>query len=554
MKKNLLFVFLALFITVGQVLAQQKTITGKVTSAEDNGPLPGVSIKVKGSANGVSTNSEGVYSIRASAGQVLVFSSIGFVTQEKTIGNEATINLQMGGDSKSLDEVVVTAYGIERSQKSLGYDAQSVKGADIAKTQRGNFINSLQGRVAGVTITPTNGTPGASSQIIIRGAVSLDGDNQPLFVVDGLPISNNTFSEYGLVGQGTFNRQNDYGNRAMDINPDEIESVTILKGPEASAIYGTQGASGAVVITTKRAKAGKAAITYNNSFRADRAYRFPDIQKVYGGGAGGIFDEEVRTRTYFGARWPSNRQFYDNLGAFYQTGWTQRHNAAIEGGSEALSVRTGIGFENQNGVIPGTDYRTINFKVTGTAKISDKISTNASVNMISSKTNKAYKGASSPMLSVLTWPIVDDIRNRYTETGDRRTITGMNNAELDNPIWAMENNPNSDQVSRILSNLGITYAPTDWLNFRGTFGADIYTMQGFSGYHPQAYLANVASSRYAGGGLNTFSEDKKLFNGSFVASAQKSFGKFRPAIRVGYDFNDDRDQITAQFGSRFYQT
>lgn len=554
MRKKLLFSFLVILFCASSLSAQQRTISGKVTSADDNEPLAGVSVKIKGFGTGVSTDSQGLFTIRASLGQTLVFSYIGFVTLEKVIGDQATFNIQMGGDAKSLDEVVVTAYGIERSQKSLGYDAQSIKGADIAQTQRGNFINSLQGRVAGVTITPTNGTPGASSQIIIRGAVSLDGDNQPLFVVDGLPISNNTFSEYGLVGQGTFNRQNDYGNRSMDINPDEIESVTILKGPEASAIYGTQGASGAVVITTKRAKAGKAAITYNNSFRADRAYRFPDIQKVYGGGAGGIFDEEIRTRTYFGARWPSNRQFYDNLGSFYQTGWTQRHNAAIEGGSEALSVRTAIGYENQNGVIPGTDYRTLNFKVTGTAKISDKISTNASVNMISSKTNKTYKGASSPMLSVLTWPIVDDIRNRYTETGDRRTITGAYNAELDNPIWAMENNPNSDQVSRILSNLGIAYSPTDWLNFRGTFGADIYTMQGFSGYHPQAYQSNVASSRYAGGGLNTFSEEKKLFNGSFVASAQKSFGKFRPALRLGYDFNDDRDQITAQFGSRFYQT
>jgi TonB-linked SusC/RagA family outer membrane protein len=554
MKKQLLMLVLGVFFVSLQAFAQQKTVTGKVT--DDEGlPLPGASISIKGSTTGgTSTKTDGTYSIMASAGQVLEFKFIGTKTVERTVGTSNVINVALIADAQSLREVVVTAQGIERSKRSLGYEAQTTSGADIAGSQRENFINALQGRVAGVTITPTNGTPGASSSIIIRGAVSLDGDNQPLFVIDGLPISNNTFSEYNLVGQGTYNRQNDYGNRGMDINPEDIESLTILKGPEAAALYGTQGASGAVVITTKRAKVGKATVAYNNVFKLDNAYRFPEVQTVYGGGAGGIFDEEVRTRTYFGAKYPERFQRYDNLGAFYQTGFTQRHNVSVSGGTDALSVRSSVSYTDQNGVIDGTDFKSLNAKLTGVSRISAKVSMNASFNLISSNTNKTFKGASSPMLSVLTWPVIDDIRNRYTETGGRRTITGSNSAELDNPLWAMENNPNSDKVSRVIGNYGIDYKPLKWLNIGLKAGMDIYSMQGLSGYDAQAFGASSASSAYFGGGMNTFSENKILYNGNLIVTAKKTFGKFSPRLTLGYDINDDRDQITAQRGGRFYQS
>lgn len=554
MKKKLLMLFLGTFLLAIQVMAQQIAVTGKVTSAEDGLPIPGATVKIKGTTIAAQAGSDGMYAIKANKGDVLQFMFLGMNTKEITVGTVAVINAVLSTDAKSLNEVVVTAQGIERSKRALGYDAQSTTGSELAGSQRENFINALQGRVAGVTITPTNGTPGASSSIIIRGAVSLDGDNQPLFVVDGLPISNNTFSEYALVGQGTYNRQNDYGNRGMDINPEDIESLTILKGPEAAALYGTQGASGAVVITTKRAKLGKATVAYNNVFKLDHAYRFPDVQTIYGGGAGGIFDEEVRTRTYFGAKYPERFTRYDNLGAFYQTGFTQRHNVSVSGGTDALSVRTSVGYTDQKGVIAGTDFKRITAMLSGVSKISDKVSMNASFNFNSSETNKTFKGASSPMLSVLTWPVIDDIRNRYTSTGGRRTITGSNSAELDNPIWAMENNPNSDKVSRVIGNFGIDYKPLNWLNISLKGGIDVYTMQGLSGYHPEAYGASASGTAYLGGGLNTFSENKILYNGTFVVNAKKTFGKFSPRFTIGYDINDDRDQVTSQFGTRFYQT
>lgn len=552
MKKKLLM-FLGTFLLAIQVMAQQITVTGKVTSSEDNQPIPGATVRIKGTQTAVQTSTVGLYSIKAQSGDVLQFLYLGMVTEEKTVGTNTVLNVALAPDSKALNEVVVTAFGITREKKALGYSAQTLKGSEIAGTQRENFLNALQGRVAGATITPTTGTPGASATMIIRGAVSLDGDNQPLFVVDGLPISNRTFSEYNLVGQGTFNRQNDYGNKAMDINPEEIESITILKGPEASALYGTEGASGAVVITTKRAKAGSATVTYSNSFKIENTYRYPEVQTVYGGGAGGIFDEEQRTRTFFGAKYPANRTLYNNIANFYKTGFTQKHNATVEGGSDKLSLRANVSYTDQTGVIPGTGYNAINGKISGTSKISDKLSMNASLNLISTRTDKTYKGVSSPMLSALSWPLTDDMRNYLTPLGERRTITGSLSGELDNPYWGVNRNPNWDKNNRVLANVGIDYKPLNWLSMSGRVGADIYSQAGLSAYDIQSYEANKSGTTNSGGGLNTYNANERLINASFIATAKKDFGKFKPVLRIGSDIKDDSYQVNAQFGTRFYQ-
>lgn len=551
MKKKLLLLFCSIILLATQAFAQQLTVTGNVTSAADGSPIPGVSVKVKGSASAVQASTEGVYSIKTKKGDVLVFSYIGTVTQERTVGDNTVINVRLAEDNNSLNEVVVTAFGITRDKKALGYSAQTIKGSEIADTQRDNFLNALQGRVAGATITPTNGTPGASSQMIIRGAVSLDGDNQPLFVVDGLPISNRTFSEYNLVGQGSFNRNNDYGNRAMDINPEEIASITVLKGPEASALYGTEGASGAVVITTKRAKAGTSRVSYSNSFRMENVYRFPDVQTVYGGGNGGFFDDELRV--YFGSKYPSGLQSYDNLGNFYKTGFTQKHNASIEGGSEALSLRTSVSYTDQTGTLPGTGYNSINGKISGTSKISNRINANGSLNLITSKTDKTFKGDGSPMISALSWPMIDDMRNYLTETGARRTISGNGAIELDNPHFGVNKNPNWDKVNRVLANLGLDYNAADWLMFSGRVGADISSQQGLSAYHPESYTSVRSGTVNSGGGINTFNSNEKLINGSFITTLKKDFGKFKPIVRLGADIKDHSYQVNAQKGTRFYQ-
>ncbi|PYF75610.1 SusC/RagA family TonB-linked outer membrane protein [Pedobacter nutrimenti] len=553
MNKKILMLLWGIILLATHVAAQQISVTGRVTSLQDGQPIPGVSVKIKGSQTGAQTSVAGSYSIKAKKGDILVYSYIGMLEQEKTVGENTIINVALAENNNALNEVVVTAMGITRNKKALGYSAQTLQGSDIAQTQRDNFLNALQGRVAGATITPTTGTPGASSTMIIRGAVSLDGDNQPLFVVDGLPISNRTFSEYNLVGQGSFNRQNDYGNRAMDINPEEIESITILKGPEASALYGTEGASGAVIITTKKAKAGVARVNYSNSFRIEQTYRYPEVQTVYAGGAGGIFDEEQRTRTYFGSKYPANKTLYNNIANFYKTGFTQKHNASIEGGSEKLSFRTGVSYTNQTGVVPGTGYVNFNGKISGASKISEKISMNASLNLISSKTDKTYKGVSSPMLSALSWPRTDDMRNYLTPAGERRILGTSFGGELDNPYWGVDRNPNWDKMNRVLGNIVIDYKPAEWLFMSARAGADIFSQVGLSAYDIQSYEANKSATTNSGGGLNTYNANERLINASFIATAKKDFGKFKPILRIGGDIKDDSYQVNSQFGTRFYQ-
>lgn len=527
--------------------AVQHTVQGTVSDSK--GPLEGVTVHLVGSSTSTQTDSQGRYSIVAPLGSTLRFQRIGYTASERSV-NSATIDLTMGQSEESINEVVVTAFGITRDKKALGYSAQTIGGTEIAQTQRQNFLNSLQGRVAGATITPTTGLPGASAQMIIRGAVSLDGDNQPLFVVDGLPISNKTFDEYTLVGQGSFNRNNDYGNRAMDINPEEIESVTILKGPEASALYGTEGASGAVVITTKRAKAGATRITYNNNFRVEKVYRFPEYQMEFGPGSSsvpGIIDENVRT--YFGARYPEGTQFYNNLDEFYQPGFTQKHSITAEGGTDLLSLRTTATYDNQKGTVPNTGFDQFNVKLTGSSTISSKLKMNASFNYINSKTDKTYKGAGSPMISVMSWAITDDVANYLTEDGNRRLIglDGTYGNELDNPYWGAYKNPNNDKNSRLIGNFGIDYTPLDWLSFAGKFGVDTYTNTGMSAYHPQSY-----SGQATGGIINTYAAQNLLVNGVFLTTIKKDFGKFKPVLRIGADLNDSRYEVNANRGQNFY--
>src|SRR5688500_14497132 len=248
-----LLIVIAFQLAVLALAAQQKTVTGTVTSAA-NEPLLGVTITVKGTEKFTQTDADGKFTIAVNAGQILQYSYVGYTTKELVVGESSTINTSLQPQQSQYGEVVVTTYGISREKRSLGYATQQVKGEDLAATRRDNFITSLAGKVAGATVTPTSGVPGASSQIILRGATSIGGNNQPLIVVDGVPFDNQTLNQEALAG-GTgvslVNRNSDYGNRAMDINPNDIENVVILKGPEATALYGADGASGAIIIDRK---------------------------------------------------------------------------------------------------------------------------------------------------------------------------------------------------------------------------------------------------------------------------------------------------------------
>ncbi|MEZ4826563.1 MAG: TonB-dependent receptor plug domain-containing protein [Bacteroidia bacterium] len=246
--KNLLLLVTAFLLSLGSAWAQT-TVSGRVTDGDSNEPLEGATVQVKGTTVGIFTDAQGKYTLRVPDGaETLVFSFIGKASQEVAIGGRTSIDITMSSDELYLQEVVVTALGISRDKKALGYSVQDVKGDELTKARDGNVVNTLSGKIAGVQITSSSGNVGSSSRVVIRGNASISGNNQPLFVVNGIPIDNGTY--HGDDGYGSV----DYGNAAMDINPEDIESVSVLKGPNAAALYGSRAANGVIPITTKSGK------------------------------------------------------------------------------------------------------------------------------------------------------------------------------------------------------------------------------------------------------------------------------------------------------------
>jgi len=292
MKAILLMCLIGLGIMLVQTAdAQSLTVKGKVVDASNNESIPGATVLLKGTTKSTIANVYGDFSIQASNGQILVFSSIGYKPQEITVRNSDLINVRLEPSDIMLKEAqIVGEFGIKRAARAIGAATQTVKGAEIAESGRENFVNALQGRVAGVQITNSGGTPGSSSSILIRGATSISGNNQPLFVVNGIPMSNSTFNPIGGLAskQGSDpvvgTAQLDFTNRGSDFNSEDIESMTVLKGAAAAALYGSDASNGAIIITTKKGKAGKGVVKYNNLISFDQAYRYPEIQTTYDNG------------------------------------------------------------------------------------------------------------------------------------------------------------------------------------------------------------------------------------------------------------------------------
>ena len=292
MKKFLQCLFLTFIIATGAI-AQDRAVTGTVTAQEDGLPLPGVSVVVKGTQIGTQTHANGRFSLRVPAtNNKLEIRFIGYTPQTVAIGADNSVSVALVLDSRQLGEVVVTALGISRETKSLGYTTQEISGEELTKARESNVVNSLAGKVAGVRINSQSGTPGGSSKIIIRGQSSFSdpAGGQPIFVIDGLPVDNSAqqlATSPSAVPQGTAGV--DFGNRAGDINPDDIESINVLKGAAATALYGARAKNGAIIITTKKGGKGGQVVTFNSSVRFDDAFRLPDYQNQYAQGNYGVY-------------------------------------------------------------------------------------------------------------------------------------------------------------------------------------------------------------------------------------------------------------------------
>jgi len=435
----------------------------------------------------------------------------------------------------------------------LGFSSQEIKGDEVAQTQRENFFNSIQGRVAGATLVQTSGAPGASSNIVLRGFNSLSGSNSPLIVVDGLPISNNTVDQHQLVTNGD-NRSNDYTNRAADINPDDIESINVLKGPEATALYGIEAGSGAIIITTKKARKGKLRVSYDNNFRTTHVYRYPEIQKVYGPGLHGA---ESNVRTLFGPRFPPNTKFYNNIEEFFQNGFAQKHNITLEGGKNNTAFRFNTTWRDESGTVPNTGIEQLQSRLTVNQKIMKNMDVNFTGAYSHTKNDKALRGfgsvtsAGSFLLNLILWPQTERASDYLLPNGTRKFFldpdaTGNQPNEIDNPFFEVNKNFSYDKTDRGIFNLTVNYDPFDWWNITVRAGADIYDQDGVSYYHPESNQARTVK-----GQIETYNQKFHSYNGVFISTFKKNFGKLKTTLRVGVANDDWKRETFSYRGQQF---
>jgi len=498
LRKVLGLLALAVAVCPSLSLAQGTgTIRGKVTDAASGAPLAAVQISVEGARVGGQTSSDGNYSINGvpSGAQTLVARRVGYTLQRLPVnvgaGVANVVNVSLKAVPTTLNEVVVTALGETLEKRSLGTAQQAVKGAAIAETQRENFVNALQGRVAGVQVVSSSGVPGASSSITIRGVSSISGSNQPLMIIDGLPMDNKTLNTGVLASDAPgsttafSNRGVDFTNRAADLNPEDIESLVVLKGPEASALYGIDAANGAIVITTKRGKAGKNGFEYSNSFRIENTRAEPDIQHVYGPQAG----LGSTTFLYYGDPYPAGTVFYDNIKGFFQTALTQKHNLAFSGAASdnKINYRVSTSTTNQQGVVPNNKYDRVNVTGASQAQVTNWLNADLSMGYTYANNRQSFKGDGGPLIGLLVWPSTDPAKDYLTPAGQRRRLTTLaQSSEVDNPYFNVNKNQITSKNNRIIANLGLKLTPFSWGNLKTNIGTDSYTNQNLILRHPES--------------------------------------------------------------------
>ena len=562
-----LLVIVPLFIFGLSSMAQERTVSGTVIS-DNKTPLNGVTVKVKGTNRTVQTDANGFFTIKVNAGETLQFSYVGHQPADIKPGTNNTVNVTLKQTDNTLGEVVVTAMDIRRNPRELGYSVQTVKGSDIQQTQRENFVNSLQGRVAGLTVTPTSGAAGASTGIILRGYNTISGTNQPLFIVDGIILDNQTLnsnsqsgSGIGLASDGN-NRNNDNTNRIADINPNDIESVTVLKGPEATALYGSQASSGAIVITTKKAKntTGKVLVTYDNNFRFQKITRYAQINNDYGPGASNNIPTApplLGQFTSFGPRWKPGTTFYDNLHHFFETGFAQTHNLTAEFGSKKTGFRISGQLFDNDGVVPNNTYTKYNFKISNTTKIGKYVSITPTIAYTSADNLRPLKSSTSTlasggyMVELYEWPANNDVRNYLDAQGHKPILFNTNrNADFDNPIWSSKFNRSGDKLKRWVSTLGIDINPFEWLSVAGRFGYDTYKNDGYVFIHPESYMLTAA----IGGSLDNYYRTYTGYNHTITATARKKMGDFNTRLMVGTMWQDEQTEQFAIYGTNLIDT
>lgn len=583
MKKILLLIAIyAIGLNLGW--AQTREITGKVVSMDDGATVPGASVSVKGTTLGTITDLDGMYRLKVpQEAKTLVFTFVGMKTQEVAINNQSVINIKLSPDNIAVDEVVVTGLGISREKKSLAYAVQDVKSEEITKAGQMNLTSSLSGKVAGVQVNQFGGAVGASSRISIRGNSSLTADQQPLIVVDGVPISNSS----NRSGDNTYNGV-DYGSGLNDINPEDIESVTVLKGGSA-AIYGMLAGKGVILITTKSGK-GKEGVTvsYDGDITIDRISTLPKLQNSYGQGSNGSeyywktaggtstyqdyaqnnsfswvdgangiydnFDESWGPRLDIGLKLPQYdspvvngvKQATDwisrpnNVKDFFQTGYSQNHTISVQSQSAKSNTRASLSYRNQTGTVPNTDQRRYSGQFNTDMKLNDYVSINMSANYTRTESDNLLGqgyGSNNPINSLMIWSGRQIDMNTLKANWDEKDATGeytfynWNTNYHMNPYFTVYKNTNSLQRDRLFAKSSIFFQPIKSLKFEGRLGFDTYNMKTFERHY-------FDHGDFPEGGFDQRTYKNSELNLDFIASYNKVFGDFNVSAVAGANYRN----------------
>jgi len=509
---------------------QDKTVSGVVSDA--TGPLPGANVQVQGTTRGTSTDADGKFSIKAKSGDVLEVTFVGAAPVKVTVGGANTYNVKLM-QGTNLENVVVTALGVKKSEKSIGYAAQSVKGSALTEARESNLVNALSGRVAGVQVTNSSGALGASSRIVLRGASSITGNNQALFVVDGIPFDNTATGNSGSDGG------RDLPNGVASINPDDIESVTVLKGPNAAALYGLRASNGVIIITTKTGKKSKelSVVSFNTNLAFSDPLVLPSYQNSYGQGTGPEFFQYVDgagngygdgTDESWGpaldkglsfVQWDSFKNggkptpwvsHPNNVKDFYETGIAQSNNISLSAGSDTANFRMSLGNSNEKGMVPFTDFKKISVSLNGNIKLGERLNSGATLLYFNDKSNNlpngGYNEGNAQLQFIWSGRNVNfpELRNwrsfPLNPVGSLTAGTPLNwnNNFENNPYWLLENNKNTYNRDRVTGATFLTYQFAKNLTGTAKVSLDQYSQittsnqaKGTIGAADGSYLENV---------------------------------------------------------------
>ncbi|MEZ4886884.1 MAG: SusC/RagA family TonB-linked outer membrane protein [Chitinophagales bacterium] len=567
---NLLTAFM-LVLLVQVAVAQDRTINGTVTDSNTEEPIVGATVIVPGSTIGTVTDLDGQYELKVPASYSSIqISFIGYKPQTFELGASNVIDAALGEDVLGLSEVVVTAIGITRERKALGYSVEEVGGSEITQARETNVVNALAGKVAGVQITSSSGAAGGASNIRIRGANTIQGDNDPLFVVDGIPIDNSQLSS-GNPDDGANRNLSSVAqsNRAIDIPQEDIESISVLKGAAATALYGSQAGNGAIIITTKKGKkraGGGLNINYNVGVDFSQYNKMHEFQNQW---AQGLFGSYSGPETGSGYSWgpaidtlvylpdpnypwdkngrivgqsenPGGQrvQAYDNINDFFQTGVNFNNSLSLSSANDVSSFYLGLGYQKEQGIIPNNTFEKINVTFNGEVALTPKFKVGTNIKYINSGGVRIEQGSntSGVMLGLTrTTPTfdnsngfgedaVDEVSSYTLPNGGQRNYRG--GGGYDNPFWAVNNTPLTDDVNRVIGSLNFAYDFADWIKLTYKIGTDFY-----SDRRKQSFA--IGSRAFTSGLVREDQYFQNKFNADLILSINKQLSD---DLRVGGNF------------------